>query len=128
MTWIFGNGTGVFRTVYPKLFTPVPGGTINFPHFHGLEILYDNGIIAVILVFSGITWLLIYAVQAAKKAGNDKIRILVKCLIVSFIAWLIHTGLAFPFYSKYSQYSLAFIIGSLLSIIEYPGDQKANQG
>lgn len=126
-TWIFGNGIGVFRTVYPKLFTPIPGGTINFPHFHGLEILYDSGVIAVFLVFSGITSLLIYAIKAAKQAGNEKIRILVKCLIVAFIAWLIHTGFTLPFYSKYTQYSLAFILGTLLSIIAYPTDRKEEQ-
>ncbi|MGB5745766.1 MAG: O-antigen ligase family protein [Desulfobacterales bacterium] len=126
-TWIFGNGIGVFRTVYPKLFTPVPGGTINFPHLHGLEILYDSGVIAVILVFSGIAFLLIYAIKAAKQAGNVKSRILVKCLIVAFIGWLIHTGFTLPFYSKYTQYSLAFILGTLLSIIAYPADRKDEQ-
>ena len=123
-TWIFGNGIGVFRTVYPKLYTPVAGGTIIFPHFHGLEILYDSGVIAVFLVFSGITSLLIYAIKAAKQAGNAKIRILVKCLIVAFIGWLIHTGFTLPFYSKYAQYSLAFILGTLLSMMEYPADRK----
>jgi len=123
-TWIFGNGVGVFRTIYPELFTPIPGGTIIFPHFHGLEILYDSGVIAVFLVFSGIASLLIYAIKGAKHADNVKSRILIKCMIVAFISWLIHTNLVFPFYSKYAQYSLAFILGTLLAILEHPARQK----
>jgi ABC-type antimicrobial peptide transport system permease subunit len=81
----------------------------------------------VFLVFSGITSLLIYAIKAARQAGNVKSRILVKCLIVAFIGWLIHTGFTLPFYSKYTQYSLAFILGTLLSIIAYPADRQDEQ-
>jgi O-antigen ligase len=82
-----------------------------------LEICYENGIIGVILVFGGIVWFLIYAVKAAKQTDNKNIGLLIKCMIVIFISWLIHTGLTFPFYSKYSQYSLAFILGPLLVVL-----------
>jgi hypothetical protein len=80
-----------------------------------------------ISVFGGIAVLLIFAMKAANHAASRNSRILIKCIIVTFISWLIHAGLTFPFYSKYSQYSLAFILGTLLVILENPGYQKIKE-
>ena len=35
-----------------------------------------------------------------------------------FLSWLIHSGLTIPFYSKYSLYFFAFILGTMLMILE----------
>ena len=103
--WIVGNGIGGARSVLPQ-HTPDPSLKIYiFSHNYLLEICYENGIIGVISVFGGIAWLLIYAIKAAKQKDNKNIRILINCMVVAFISWLIHTGLTFPFYSKYSLYS-----------------------
>jgi len=125
VTWIFGNGIGSFRTVFPQYATSdlrIP--SIVSPHNYLLEILYENGIIAAILVFGGFGLLFISSIKASIHAGPKNSRILLRCMIVILISWLIHTGLTFPFYSKYAQYSLAFIMGTLLAILETPPTKK----
>jgi len=120
--WIFGNGIGGARSVLPQYSTGVLKALI-FSHNYLLEIFYESGIIGVISVFGGIAWLLIYAIKAAKQTDNKNIRIFISCMVVAFISWLIHTGLTFPFYSKYSQYSLGFILGVLLAVIGHPANR-----
>ena len=122
--WIFGNGIGGGRSVFAEYILDPLLKTYFFPHNYLLEICYDNGIIGAILVFGGLAVLLFYALKSAKQTDNKNIRLLINCMVVAFITWLIHTGLTFPFYSKYSQYSLAFILGTLLKALEYPAEQK----
>jgi len=117
--WVLGNGIGSFRTVYPQYATPELKRFI-FPHNYILEILYENGIIAAILVFGGFGLLFISAIKASIHAGQKHTRILLRCMMVILISWLIHTGLTFPFYSKYAQYSLAFILGPILVMLNSP--------
>jgi len=122
--WVFGNGIGSGRSVLPE-YNPDPLlKTMIFSHNYFLEICYENGIIGVILVFSGVAALLLYAIKTAKQTDNKNIRILLNCMVVAFISWLIHSGLTVPFYSKYSQYGLAFILGTLLASLEYPAKKK----
>jgi hypothetical protein len=115
-TWLFGNGIGGYRRVYLQYSAPEVVSLI-FPHLHLIEVCYENGIIGMILVFGGFAGLLISAMKAASQAVTRNNRILIKCLIVALLSWLIHAGLTLPFYSKYAQYSLAFILGTLLTLI-----------
>jgi len=119
VTWIFGNGIGSFRTVFPQYATSELRHHI-FPHNYLLEILYENGVIAAILVFGGIVLLFISSIKASIHADQKNSRILLRCMIVISVSWLIHTGLTFPFYSKYAQYSLAFILGPTLVMLNSP--------
>jgi hypothetical protein len=119
ITWIFGNGIGAYRGIYPQYIAPEVSA-LNFPHLHLLELCYESGIIGMILVFGGILSLLVSLVKVVKKTEERKTRILIKCILVAFISWMIHAGLTFPFYSKYSQYSLAFILGTLLAVLNDP--------
>jgi hypothetical protein len=114
-TWIFGSGIGNVRTVYPQ-YIPQMSHLI-FPHLHFIEVLHDNGIVGAILLFGGLSLLFIWSIRFSKNTGDKNSRIFLQCLLVTFIGWLIHTGLTFPFYSKYSQYSLAFILGPLLAVL-----------
>jgi len=124
--WIFGNGIGSFRIVFPQYETTELRIYI-FPHNYLLEILYENGVIATILVFGGFVLLFIEATKASIHAGQKNSRILLRCMIVILISWLIHTGLTFPFYSKYAQYSLAFILGPILTMLNsLPYRRKQN--
>ena len=120
VTWIFGNGIGSFRAVFPQYEPSELIRDLIFPHNYFLEILYENGIIAAILVFGGIVLLFIAAIKASIHAGQKNSRILLRCMIVVLVSWLIHTGLTFPFYSKYAQYSLAFILGPILAMLNAP--------
>jgi O-antigen ligase len=122
--WIFGNGIGGGRSVIPEYIPDPRLKTLIFSHNYLLEICYENGIVGVILVFGGVASLLFLAIKTAKQKNNKNIRILISCMVVAFISWLIHAGLTLPFYSKYSQYSLAFILGTLLASLEQPSNKN----
>ena len=117
MAWIMGNGIGGFHAVYPERVSAAFTGVVS-PHNYLLEILYDNGMIGVILVFGAMLALFISGLRAALHAPGKKLRILMKCMIVIFISWFVHTGFTFPFYSKYAQYSLSFVLGVMLVLID----------
>jgi hypothetical protein len=70
------------------------------------------------LIFGGLALLFASIVNAARQNQNRKIRLLLKCLIIVFLSWLIHCGLTFPFYSKYSLYPLSFILGISLVLLK----------
>ena len=115
LTWIFGHGIGWS----PINYTKGPNFKVTFvsSHSHFLEIVYLNGIIGFVLIFGGLALLFALIVNAARQNQNRKIRLLLTCLIIVFLSWLIHCGLTFPFYSKYSLYPLAFILGTILVFI-----------
>jgi O-antigen ligase len=115
LTWIFGHGIGWFPTNYINS----SNFKITFvsPHSYFLEIVYLNGIIGFVLIFGGLALLFYLIVNAVRQNQNRKIRLLLKCLIIVFLSWLIHGSLTFPFYSKYSLYPLAFILGTILVFI-----------
>ena len=115
LTWIFGHGIGWSTIIYTK--GPTFKVTLVSSHSHFLEIVYLNGLIGFVLIFGGLTLLFISIVNAARQNQNRKIRLLLKCLIIVFLSWLIHCGLTFPFYSKYSLYPLAFILGTILALV-----------
>ena len=114
--WIFGHGIGRFPVVY------TPDASQNsihfvFPHSFFLEIVYLNGLIGAVLIFGGLGLLFASIISAVRQNQNRKIRLLLKCLIIVFLTWLIHCGLTFPFYSKYSLFPLAFILGTILVLV-----------
>ena len=117
MAWIAGNGIGSVRVFFPKYSVPEYSMFV-FPHNYFLEILYENGIIGAVLVFGGLGFLFFEVIKRTKETGNKKRRILLKCMIVTFVCWFIHCGLTFPFYSKYSLYPFAFILGVLLVLVD----------
>ena len=112
LTWIFGHGIGWSPINYTK--GPTLKITLVSSHSFFLEIVYLNGLIGFVLIFGGLALLFASIVNAARQNQNRKIRLLLKCLIIVFLSWLIHCGLTFPFYSKYSLYPLAFILGTIL--------------
>ena len=115
LAWTFGNGIGYFPVVYvgdSKIFRFV------FPHCHFLEILYLNGLVGVVLVFSGFTFLFFSLIRKIRQANDKRMRALMKCMLVVFLSWLIHSGLTLPFYSKYSLYIFAFILGTMFLMLE----------
>jgi hypothetical protein len=116
LSWIFGNGIGYFPVIYVRPSDAFVQNVI-FPHFFLLEILYLNGLFGVLLIFGGLSGLIAYLVYLAKNTRSKNGRLFITCMIVVFIAWLIHCGLTFPFYSKYSIYPLAFILGVSSSMV-----------
>ena len=117
MDWIFGNGIGGYRAIYADYSAP-EFKRFFFPHLHPLGILYDNGIIGLCLVFGGLAAVFVSAIRALQKPPDKSFALLLKCLLVIFLCWMIHSSLTFPFYSKYAQYPLGFILGTLLVMID----------
>lgn len=115
--WIFGNGIGGYRAIYADYSAP-QFKQFFFPHLHPLGILYDNGIVGLILVFGGLAAVFVLAIKALKNSPGKSISVLLKCMLVIFICWMIHSNLTFPFYSKYAQYPLGFILGTMLVLID----------
>lgn len=115
--WIFGNGIGGYRAVYAAY--AAPGfKRFFFPHLHPLGVLYDNGIIGLLLVFGGLASIFVMTIKALKNSMNKNVSVLLKCLLVIFMCWMIHSSLTFPFYSKYAQYPFGFILGTMLVLID----------
>jgi len=139
LNWIFGNGIGSFRLTYPQYaasgyhfsnFSKLKAQKIKnlvSPHFFPFELLYENGLIGMFLVSGGLAYLLIAAIQAEKNANHKTGSILIKCMLVVFLSWLFHSNLTFPFYSKYTQYSLGFILGTMLVILEKSNGQSKEE-
>jgi hypothetical protein len=121
--WIVGNGIGSFRKVYPQYAHPREV-TATFPHLFLLEIMYQSGLIGVILVFGGIAAVFFQTVRSLNNSPDRGTGVLMMCLLVMFLSWLIHCGLTVHFYSKYSQYSLAFILGPILAILNSPSYRR----
>jgi hypothetical protein len=121
-TWIFGHGIGWFPIDYTR--DSILIHTFVSPHSFILEILYLNGIIGFLLVFGGLTLLLVTGVIAARHSGEKKDGVFLKCILVVYLVWLVNCGVNFPFYSKYSQYPLAFILGILFVLLERKPSRK----
>jgi len=115
--WIFGNGIGEYRANYPAYSLP-QFRQFFFPHLHPLGILYDNGIIGLLTVFGGLAIVFFLMIKALQSPPEKHISILLKCILVIFMCWMIHSSLTFPFYSKYAQYPLGFILGTMLVLID----------
>jgi hypothetical protein len=76
------------------------------------------------LVFGGLTLLLVTGVIAARHSGEKKGGVFLKYILVVYLVWLVNCGVNFPFYSKYSQYPLAFTLGVLFVLLEKKPSRK----
>jgi len=123
LAWIIGNGIGTFRVIWPKY---APPDEINEVFAHGffIEVLYASGLVGLVVLLGGIILLLGFCLRSLKRISDKRINVFIKFMIVEFIAWIFHCGVTFPIYSKYSQYSLAFILGPLLAVLENPAYKK----
>jgi O-antigen ligase len=116
--WIFGNGIGGYRAIYADYSAAPELKRYFFPHLHPLGILYDNGIFGLFSVFGGLAAIFVLTIKALRNLPGKNISILLKCLLVIFLCWMIHSNLTFPFYSKYAQYPFGFILGTMLVLID----------
>jgi hypothetical protein len=114
---IVGNGIGSYRANYSAYSAP-QFKPFFFPHLHPLGVLYDNGMIGLFSVFGGLAAVFVLTIKALQNAPGKSITILLKCMLVIFMCWMIHSSLTFPFYSKYAQYPLGFILGTMLVLLD----------
>jgi O-antigen ligase len=117
VAWILGNGIGSVREAFPKYARP-PYDYFVFPHCYFFEILYDNGIIGFVLIFSGLGFLVFSLMRKTRNIIDERMLVLVKCMTTLLLIWFIYFGLSFGFYSNYSLYPLGFILGTMLVLME----------
>ena len=123
LQWLFGHGIQRFPVSYIQDSSSAVESHI-FPHNHLLEILYLNGIVGALLVFGGLAFVFVGLIKVAVQNLERQKRILINCALVVFLSWLIHSGLTFPFYSKYSVLPMAFILGTMLVLTGKPVDDR----
>jgi O-antigen ligase len=125
LQWLFGHGIQRFPVSYIQdSFSPAEPYV--FPHNHLLEILYLNGIVGALLVLGGLAFVFVGVIKVALQNPERQKRILINCTLVVFLSWLIHSGLTFPFYSKYSVLPMALILGTMLVLIGQPVDDQGS--
>ncbi len=121
LEWLFGHG--IQRSPVSYIRDPSsPAVSILFPHNHLLEILYLNGIVGALLIFGGLAFLFVGVIKVALQHPDRQKRILINCTLTVFLSWLIHSGLTFPFYSKYSVLPMALIVGTMMVLSSKPVD------
>jgi len=123
LEWLFGHGIRRFPVSYIQD-SQSPSLSFIFPHNHILEIMYLNGIVGALLVLGGLAFVFVGVLKVALQSPERRKGILINCTLVVFLSWLIHSGLTFPFYSKYSVLPLAFILGTMLVLRGQPVDDQ----
>ena len=114
--WLFGNGLGEIAQSIPssshQLFPDD-----SFPHLSIFELLYENGIIATVLIIYGFFYLFFRLFSFIKATQNQSKKLLAMCIVTALMSFLFHTGITMHFYSKQTLYTLAFMIGLALPLI-----------
>ncbi len=125
--WIIGNGIGSFPDFFPKYSIP-EYSFFSFPHNHVLQILFDNGLIGVIVVLGWQISLVYLLVKSSYGATAPKLRLFINCVAVAYLTWAIFTSLTVGFYSRFSLYPFAFISGIILILAErvLPGSSSTS--
>ncbi len=125
LEWLFGHGIQHSPVSYtPDPVSPAASFVFVFPHNLLLEILYLNGIVGALLIFGGLAFLFVGVIKAALQYPDRQKRILINCTLIVFLSWLIHSGLTFPFYSKYSILPMALILATMLVLAGKPAVAK----
>ena len=66
-------------------------------------------------------------IKSLNNTISKNIALLMKCMLVIFFCWMIHSNLTFPFYSKHAQYPFGFILGMMLVLIEQSNVARKNK-
>ena len=116
--WFLGNGLGSISQAFQKHVSVLgyDWSFLTFPHLHILEIVYENGVVGAIFIFGGLMYLLYFFIKLVSKAETETKRVFAGCVLIMFLTSLFHANMSFQFYSKYTLYPLAFIIGCGLAI------------
>ncbi len=108
--WIIGNGIGSFPESF-RIYSIPKYNYFTFPHNHLLQLLYDNGLVGLLIVLVGQLSLLSLLIRLSFRCADPKRTLFIKCVIVLYLTWLIFSSLVFGFYSRFTLYPLGGIIG-----------------
>ncbi len=115
--WIIGNGIGSFPDFFPAYSIP-EYNFFSFPHNHVLQILFDNGLVGVVVVLFWQLYPLYVLVKSSSRTTDPTLRVFINCVCVAYLTSGIFTSLTVGFYSRYSLYPFAFLLGTIMIIAE----------
>ena len=130
MDWLLGHGIGSFRYYFPDYNTFKVRGKIvdwNFPHNVFFQIIFENGLLGLVMILGGIILLMITTWRGYHRLEHPSTRYLLVTLFILFWINFIHCALTLSFYHKYFIYPISMIIGILLILLEKTGQNKPLQ-
>lgn len=121
LDWLVGHGIGSFRYRF-ELFTNTSDLSTSiyhvFPHNVFFQLLFENGLIAFLMVFGGLAWLLLALRRGYSRLTDKKGRNLLVVTFTLLLINLIYCGLTQSFYSKFNLYPLSLICGMAFVLLE----------
>ncbi len=110
---LFGHGLGSFRYAFSDFSSVARYSQHVFPHNFFLQWVYESGLlgfglITALLFFFG--YVLTYIIRTT---NSYPVTTFCKCLLVYYLAWLLHCGLTVGFFSNYTLYPFAYTIGGI---------------
>jgi O-antigen ligase len=125
--WVLGHGIGSFRYYFPEYNTFTRGTKIigwNFPHNIFFQLIFENGLIGLLLIMAGVTLLLLGLWRGYRLLQDKSDRYLLIVTFILFLTNLIHCTFTLSFYHKYFLYPLSVICGIALVLLEKTGQNK----
>ena len=89
----------------------------DFPHNGFLQILFENGIIGLFVIFGGFVLLMFEFIKAYRSPTYEQTKFFLVTVFgvfwIDFFCIIVNES----FYSKYTQYSFSVIIGIMMALI-----------
>ncbi len=108
--WTIGHGIGSVRNIRYSIYP-----TLHFPHNFFIELLYDNGILGILLIVVPVMYLFLKLLKHADILSKQQDKAFLGCLLVVFISWFLDSSVVFPFYSKSALYPFSLILGCMVA-------------
>lgn len=114
LSWLVGNGIGSFPSVFSQ-YSATRYSFLSFPHNYFIQLLFESGVIGLLVVMGGFSFLAVFLARLRRLAQGRDARLWVACLMVAFGTWFLMTNVIFDLYSNYALYSLGFLLGALVT-------------
>ena len=126
--WLRGRGIGSFRYFmkdYPGLSIDKLEAQPTFPHNIGIQLLFENGIIGLILVFCALGAFVRGLWRGLRRSiPGDTRHLYLVCFIVFWILFF-HTFLTKSIYSKYITYLFSMVAGLTFALDQRKGHTRS---
>jgi O-antigen ligase len=107
LPWIVGHGTGGFQENFPE-YSRFPSIGFVFPHNFMLEVLHNNGLIGLLTFTFSLVAYFYFSIKSYRASTQNDALLLALAL---FVAVLLFTFLTLPLLSRYTTYTLGFVVG-----------------
>ena len=125
--WVRGRGIGSFRFFfkdYPGLSLQKLEALPTFPHNVGIQVLFENGIIGLILIFGALGAFVRKLWLGIRRSENSDFRYIYTACFIIFWVLFLHTLLTKSIYSKYITYLFSMVAGIALALDQKEGQAK----